>query len=86
VTRVRVRGGAPVGGVERIRVESGDTVRFTVSADSADEVHVHGYDIERQVGPGKTARFRFPARLEGLFEVELHGSGAEIAELEVRPG
>ena len=83
--RVRVRGGAPVGGVERIRAGRGETVRIAVSADAPDEVHLHGYDIERPVGPGKTARLRFRADLEGIFELELHGSGTQIAEVEVRP-
>jgi hypothetical protein len=49
-------------------------------------VHLHGYDIERPVGPGEPATLRFRADLEGIFEMELHGSGTQIAELEVRPG
>jgi hypothetical protein len=28
---------------------------------------------------------RFPARLEGIFEIELHESGAQLARLVVEP-
>jgi hypothetical protein len=84
-TRVRVRSNQPVGGVKRVVVREGQTVRFTVTADRTEEVHVHGYDLSRPVGPGRPARFRFPATLEGIFEVELEGAGVPVVELEVRP-
>jgi len=85
-TLLRVRGGEPVGGVRTIEVQKGDRIRFTVSSDQSDEVHVHGYDLEKPVGPGAPARFSFSADADGIFEVELHGSGAQIASLEVQPG
>lgn len=84
-TRIRVKGGEPVGGVEKIDVENGDRVMIDVSADAADHAHLHGYDIEKDVGPGQTAKFRFEADIEGVFELELHDSGGQIAELTVNP-
>jgi FtsP/CotA-like multicopper oxidase with cupredoxin domain len=85
-TLIRVRGGEPAGGVKTIEVTKGDRIRFTVSSDQSDEVHVHGYDIERPVGPDAPARFSFTADADGIFEVELHHRGAQIASLEVQPG
>jgi hypothetical protein len=82
---VRVRGGQPVGGVKTLTYRNGDRVRLLVVADAADEVHVHGFDIEREVGPSEPARFDFKADIEGRFEVELHSSETQIAEIEVRP-
>ena len=35
----------------------GDPVRIIVSADAEDDIHLHGYDIEKTVEPGKPARF-----------------------------
>jgi hypothetical protein len=55
-------------------------------ADAADEVHIHGFDLTRDVGPSASARFNFKADIEGRFDVELHGSHTQIALLEVRPG
>ena len=39
----------------------------------------------KDVGPGKTAKFRFKANLEGIYELELHDSGAQLAEVRVDP-
>ena len=84
--RVRVRGGRPVGGVKKLTVKKGDRARFEVtSTDTTDEVHLHGYDITRNVAPGSAARFSFEANAEGIFEVELHGTHTQIAELTVEP-
>jgi len=82
---VRVRAGKPVGGVQRLDFEEGERVRFRVRADAADEVHVHGYDVTKPVGPGRATLFSFDGELTGRFEVELHGVGAEIASLRVSP-
>ena len=85
VPTIRVRDGEPVGGVRRLEARAGERVRFAVATDVADHVHVHGYDLMRDVAPGRPARFSFPARLEGVFEVELENRGLQVAELRVRP-
>jgi hypothetical protein len=82
---IEVVGGQAQGGVASLDFNQGDEIRFDVSSDDADEVHVHGYDIEEEVPAGGTAKFDFPADLEGVFEVELHGSETQIAELTVNP-
>jgi FtsP/CotA-like multicopper oxidase with cupredoxin domain len=84
-TRITVRDGAPVGGVQKVEVQQGDSVRLTITSDRPDEVHVHGYDLEEAVGPGAPARFSFTADADGVYEVELHESGNQIASLEVQP-
>jgi hypothetical protein len=85
VPRIVVEGGEPRGGVERLSFERGDRIQFAVRSDVADEVHVHGYDVSKDVPAGGSVRFSFPARLEGVFEVELEGRGEQIAELRVNP-
>jgi hypothetical protein len=82
---IRVQGGQPRGGLRVIEVKRGGTARFDVVSDAPEEVHVRGYDIARDVGPGAVARFRFPATLEGAFEVELEGAHVRIVELRVVP-
>jgi hypothetical protein len=85
VPTIVVRGGKPVGGVEELEFEAGATVRFAVRADAPDELHVHGYDVERELPAGRTVRVEFPAGIEGIFEAELHESGEQIAELRIEP-
>ena len=83
--RIRIRDASPVGGVKRIDVDAGDTARIEISSDAPGEIHLHGYDRVAQVGPGRAARLRFRADLEGIFELELHGLGTKLAELRVEP-
>jgi hypothetical protein len=85
VPTVVIRGGEPVGGIEELEYEAGDQIRFEVSSDVADEVHVHGYDLMQDVVAGGTVSFDFQAEIEGIFEVELEGRREQIAELRVNP-
>ena len=71
--------------VEDIRVDKGDTVRFRVRAPEDEEVHVHGYDISRDVKAGETERIFFKATIDGIFEIEFEHAGTPIAELRVDP-
>jgi hypothetical protein len=74
VTRIQVKGGVLVGEAKTIRVAKDDIVRIVVSSDIPDEIHLHGYDIEKEAAPGKPARFRFKADAEGAFELESHAA------------
>jgi FtsP/CotA-like multicopper oxidase with cupredoxin domain len=83
---IRVRTGKPVGGVQTITVQKGDRVRIRVaSTDTSDEIHLHGYDKYANVAPGRSARVVFTADAEGIYEIELHGSGTQIGKLVVEP-
>lgn len=85
IETIVVRNGEPVGGIAELEYDAGEQVRFRVSSNQADEVHVHGYDVEEEVPAGGTATLFFPADIEGIFEVEMHGSEKQIAELRVNP-
>ncbi len=85
VPTIEVRDGEPVGGIEKIEVSAGEQVRFRVHSDVAEEVHVHGYDLMKDVPAGGTVEFDFPADIEGIFEAELEGVGVQILELRVNP-
>jgi hypothetical protein len=80
-----IRNGEPVDGVRELEYSAGDQVEFAVRSDVADEVHVHGYDLMKDVEPGGTVSFSFPADIEGIFEVELEEHQEQIAELRVNP-
>lgn len=81
---IRVVGGQPQGGIARPSVDKNDRVVLVVRSDTADEVHLHGYDISRDVPAGGTAQISFVAKIPGRFEVELEESGVQLAELTVR--
>ena len=84
VVSIVVVNGAPEGGIVRESVDKGDRVVLAVTSDVADEVHLHGYDISRDVQAGGTVRIAFRATLPGRFEVELEGRGIQIGDLTVQ--
>jgi hypothetical protein len=85
---LNVRDGEPVGGVKTVTYEKGDQVNLEVRLNRPEEeIHVHGYEIEK---PAETSpvRLSFAAKLDGIFEIEVHhtdGTEAEIGELRVNP-
>jgi carbamoylphosphate synthase small subunit len=82
--RIAVVNGAPKGGIVRETVEKNDRVVLVVTSDVADHIHLHGYDIMRDVAPGNPARLPFKATIPGRFEVELEDRGVQIADITVR--
>jgi hypothetical protein len=85
VVRIRVVNGAPQGGIVRETVSQNDRVVLVVTSDVADHVHLHGYDIMRDVAPGRVTRLPFRATLPGRFEVELEERELQIADITVEP-
>ena len=85
VQTVRVVNGQPAGGIKTISYTKGDQIRLKVQSDTADEIHVHGYDLKKDVTAGGSVEFDFKATIEGRFEVELENAGTQIAMLEVDP-
>ena len=73
------------GGIRELNFVKGERIEFSVKSDVADGVHLHGYDVEKEVWSGGTVRFDLPAELEGKFEVELEQSAIPIAEVSVTP-
>ena len=71
--------------MKKLRFKEGETVRFQVRADVTDHVHVHGYDLMKDIRPGQTITFAFPATITGIFEVEFEDAGRQIAQLRVDP-
>ena len=80
--------GQPVGGVKKLTYNKGDQVQLQVRLNTPEEaVHVHGYEIEKPA-EHSPVNFSFPAKLDGVFEVEVHRldhTEGPIAELSVNP-
>ncbi len=70
-----------------IKMVQGDNVTLHFSSDEIHHLHIHGYDIEVEVGPGSHAMVDFNATVTGRFPVEIHGSNYHQAlfYLEVYP-
>ena len=69
---------------EEVSAREGDRLTLSIESDEPVELHVHGYDIEREVEPGVTAEISFEAELTGRFEIENHETEKALGELQGR--
>ncbi|CAB4880859.1 MAG: hypothetical protein F2799_07070 [Actinobacteria bacterium] len=79
-----------VGGVKTIDAKSGDRIVITVtSTNFTGEVHLHGFDIHRDLAPGRAVEFSVPpsatsvAKGQGVFEMEMEATATQIAKVQV---
>jgi hypothetical protein len=78
--------GEPVGGIQELVYKKGDQIHFKVKVPFEEEIHLHGYDVMKEVPEGGgTVTYDLPADIEGVFEAELEGKGEQIVELKVEP-
>ena len=81
--QIRVTGDQVETAERRVKVPLGSEVRLEVTADRADEVHLHGYDRKVDIEPGTPAVLEFQADTPGVFEVELEEAALKLVELQV---
>lgn len=70
---------------EEVSVREGDRVTMNITSDRPVEIHVHGYDLEREVEPGEATELSFEAGLTGRFPMEDHETEEELGVLVVEP-
>ena len=68
-----------------VSVTEGDRVTLRLTSEEPVEVHLHGYDLEREVEPGEPAEISFDADLTGRFEIEDHETQTVLGTLVVQP-
>jgi FtsP/CotA-like multicopper oxidase with cupredoxin domain len=72
--------------IATLEAREGQRVRITVTLDFASEVHLHGYDLADETGPGAPpAEFDFVADTPGRFSLEAHTGWRTVARLVVEP-
>jgi hypothetical protein len=81
---VTVKGGKVEPPTHRVKLDSGSRVRLQVTSDHADEVHVHGYDLKKDLEAGTPGVLSFKADQTGVFEVELEDEALQLVQLQVQ--
>ena len=76
--------GGQVRGPGTVTLDAGTEVTLAVTSDTADHIHVHGYDLVQDIAAGETAELTFTADIPGVFEVELEDSATHLVELQVQ--
>lgn len=80
-----VAGGQLSSGPQVLRVTQGASVLIRVRSDRADELHLHGYDLELPLRAAEPGVLAFTADKAGRFDLELHHAHLELGALEVQP-
>jgi FtsP/CotA-like multicopper oxidase with cupredoxin domain len=66
--------------------KQGDKVTITVTADKAEEIHLHGYDIHFEVpSAGGSVTHTFTADKSGTFPMEIEQTSTEVGNFKVSP-
>jgi len=60
---------------DTVRVKEGDDVELRWTSDRPVTLHLHGYEIDAKVAPGKPAAMAFNAKFAGRFPVHEHAEG-----------
>ena len=70
---------------DEITISEGDHVNLQITSDHPIELHLHGYDLEKEVAPGEPAELAFDATITGRFAIEDHNTETELGVLLVQP-
>jgi len=70
---------------ETITVNQNDHVALTFKVDRDEEIHIHLYDLKREIKGGASATFQFKADKSGNFEIEIENPSRTIGRLVVNP-
>lgn len=80
-----VKSGQIISGQQTVKVTEGEQVVLKVTTDSADELHLHGYEKFIELEKDIPGELRFTANLTGRYVFELERTEVEIGALEVSP-
>jgi plastocyanin len=84
VVTLTERDGSISASSDLVKAAVGQRIRFVVTSDAADEIHVHSVpDHEFEVQPGRRQTFTFAVATPGTVEVESHGLDVTILKLEI---
>ena len=56
----------------RLRAGIGETLTLTVTSDHEDQLHVHGFDVEKALPAGTPVSVELTGKTPGVYEVETH--------------
>jgi hypothetical protein len=69
---------------DRIKLAKGELLRLNITSDRDDSLHIHGFEIERELFAGRPALIELRGGPPGLYEVETHNPPLRLLQLEVR--
>ena len=81
---VTVRGKQVTPAPATVDLEVGETLTLTVTADRANVLHIHGFDIEKDLVAGRPLTVTLTGRQPGTYDVETHDPELRLLKIAVR--
>ena len=69
---IDIKGGNVLNGQEKIKVNKGDQVKLVFNSDESLQIHLHGYDIQKDVIANQETVLEFLADATGRFRITVH--------------
>ena len=82
---ITIKNGKAVGGVQTVTVKKGDRARFKVESDADHEIHLHGFDIAKDVKAGGSVTYNVKTDAPGIYEFEIEDTQTKIGQVKVEP-
>ena len=67
----------------RVKIAPGETLRLVVTADHDDELHAHGFEVEKELKAGVPTTVDLTTDQPGLYEVETHHPELRLLQVQV---
>src|SRR2546428_4308570 len=77
---LKVERGRVAENMRLVRVKQGDVVTLRWTSDQPLVLHLHGYDIEKRIGPGAATELTFTAYATGRFPIHVHAQGEHAGD------
>ena len=81
---VTVRGNRVTPAPRTVELKVGETITLEVTSDHADQLHVHGFDIEKELPAGTPVRVELTGESPGVYEVETHEPSLRLLKIAVQ--
>jgi plastocyanin len=62
----------------------GESLTLTVTSDHDDELHVHGFEVEKELSAGEPLSVTLTGKAPGVYEVETHHPELRLLKIAVR--
>jgi plastocyanin len=62
----------------------GETLTLTVTSDTANVLHIHGFDVEKELAAGKPLTVTLTGKQPGTYDVETHDPELRLLKIAVR--
>lgn len=67
-----------------VQLKVGDTLALTVTSDHADQLHAHGFEVEKEMQAGVPVTMSLKGATPGVYEVEMHHPPLTLMKIEVQ--